>query len=427
MIDLHLLRNDPEALHRLLERKGPLPHWNRILQGEQKRRSELERLESLRGDRNRISEEVGRRKRSGDDASELMEQTRTLKEEIAHSEERLKNIETELEPLLLTVPNPPADEVPDGRDASSNQKVRSWGDPARLPFPGKPHWELGKELDLLDLERGVKVSGTSFFFLKGMGARLERALVQFMLDRHTRRHGYREVAPPLLVNEACMTGTGQLPKLAEDLYRLDERDRLYLIPTAEVPLTNLHREEILPAESLPLSYTAMTPCFRREAGAAGKATRGMLRVHQFHKVELVKFTRPEESDAELEKLTADAERILKELGLAYRVMLLCAGDLSFASRKTYDIEIWAPGIGEWLEVSSCSNFGDFQARRAGIRFKEKQGKPQYLHTLNGSGVALPRLMVALMETYQQKDGSIRIPEALVPFTDGTSAIRKAGS
>jgi seryl-tRNA synthetase len=342
---------------------------------------------------------------------------------------KIKQLETEaktlgddLDSLLIRIPNIPADDVPVGKDPTSNVIVRSWGEKKAFSFTPLPHWELGKKLDILDFERAAKISGTGFTLYKGAGARLERALYNFMLDLHTQEHGYIEVLPPYLVNRTSMTGTGQLPKLEEDMYRLPDDD-LFLIPTAEVPVTNIHANEILSNKDLPILYAAYTACFRREAGSYGKDTRGMIRVHQFNKVELVKFVQPETSYDELESLLSVSEKVLQLLGLQYHVQKLCTGDLSFAAAKCYDIEVWSPGVDKFLEVSSCSNFEDFQARRSNIRFRDDEGNLQFVHTLNGSGVALPRTMIALIETYQREDGTVEIPDVLKPYMNGLDIIR----
>jgi seryl-tRNA synthetase len=385
-----------------------------ILELDRQRRDLLVRVEALKAERNAASDEVARRKRTKQSADDLMERLRASGDEVKLLDARLKEIETALEGLVLTVPNFLDDRVPDG-DASSNRPVRSWGNPPVLDFVPKPHWELGASLGLLDLAAGVRVAGSGFPLFTGMGAKLGRALASFMIDLHTREHGYLEVTPPYLVNRATLTGTGQLPKFAEEVYTCPADD-LYLIPTAEVPLTNIHREEILEAKALPATYVAYTPCFRREAGSHGKDTRGLIRVHQFDKVELVRIVRPEDSPSEHERMTGHAEVVLQRLGLPYRVVELAAGDTGFASARTYDLEVWAAGVGTWLEVSSSSTFTDFQARRANIRYRpEPKGKPEFVHTLNASGVAFPRAIIALLENNQATDGSVRVPDALVPY------------
>jgi seryl-tRNA synthetase len=361
-----------------------------------------------------VSQEVGARKRAGEDAGELVAEMRAVNERIRDIDARLRDVEAETDEVLLRIPNTPHPGVPAGGE-ESNRTVRTWGEPRAFDFTPRPHWEIAAELGILDLAGGAKVAGSGFPAYRGMGARLQRALVSWMIDLHTEEHGYTEVSTPFLVNRAAMTGTGQFPKFEDDAYVLPADD-LALIPTAEVPVTNLHRDELLAPDRLPIAYVAYSPCFRREAGAAGKDTRGLLRLHQFDKVEMVRFERPERSEAALEELTGHAERVLQLLGLPYRVLLLAGGDLGFSSARTYDLEVWAPGVDRWLEVSSCSNFMDFQARRAGIRFRPAAGeKPEFAHTLNGSGLALPRTVVAILENGQRPDGSVVVPEVLRPY------------
>jgi seryl-tRNA synthetase len=385
-----------------------------MLNLDRRRRELLTRVESLKAERNAASDEVARRKRSKESADDLMERLKQSGEEVRSLDVQLREIETALDERALGLPNLPIDQVPNG-DASANRVLRSWGEPATFDFVPRPHWELGVSLELLDLPAGVKIAGSGFPLYTGLGARLIRALANFMLDLHTREHGYVEVAPPYLVNRATLTGTGQLPKFAEEVYA-SSADDLFLIPTAEVPVTNIHRDEILDGSELPRAYVACTPCFRREAFSHGKDTRGLIRVHQFDKVELVRIVRPEESPAEHERITGHAETVLQRLGLPYRVIELAAGDTGFASARTYDIEVWAAGVGTWLEVSSSSTFTDFQARRANIRFRPApKAKPELVHTLNASGVAFPRTFIALLENNQAADGSVRVPEALVPY------------
>lgn len=385
-----------------------------LLDLDRQRRDLLVRVESLKAERNAASEEVARRKRANHSADDLMDRLKVSGDEVRVLDQELKRIEAALDERALSVPNFPADQLPEG-DASANRLLRSWGSPPELDFVPKPHWELGPSLGMFDLPRGVKITGSGFPLFTGMGARLSRALANFMLDLHTREHGYLEVSPPYLVNRATITGTGQLPKFAEEIYA-SSADDLFLIPTAEVPVTNLHRDEILEAQDLPVAYVAYTPCFRREAFSHGKDTRGLIRVHQFDKVELVRFARPDDSAAEHERMTGHAEAVLQRLGLPYRVIELAAGDTGFASARTYDIEVWAAGVGTWLEVSSSSTFTDFQARRANIRYRPApKAKPEFVHTLNASGVAFPRTIIALLEDNQAADGSVRVPEALVPY------------
>jgi seryl-tRNA synthetase len=417
VIDLKRLRQDPAGSRASLMRRGDpsiTTTIDAILELDRRRRDLLVQAETLKAERNAASEEVARLKRAKQPADDLMERLKASGDEVKVLDARLRDVEAELDSLTLTMPNFPDDRIPDG-DASANRLIRSWGEAPVLDFVPKPHWELGVSLGLLDLAAGVKVAGSGFPLFTGMGAKLGRALAGFMIDLHTREHGYLEVAPPYLVNRATLTGTGQLPKFADEAYSCPADD-LFLIPTAEVPVTNIHREEILEANALPASYVACTPCFRREAGSHGKDTRGLIRVHQFDKVELVRLVRPEDSPAEHERITLHAETVLQRLGLPYRVVELAAGDTGFASARTYDIEVWAAGVGAWLEVSSSSTFTDFQARRANIRYRpQPKGKPEFVHTLNASGVAFPRTIIALLENNQAADGSVRVPEALVPY------------
>ncbi|MBA3317055.1 MAG: serine--tRNA ligase [Gemmatimonadales bacterium] len=417
MIDLKRLRHDPEGSRAsLLRRRDPAlaAAVDALLALDRERREILVQVEGLKADRNAASEEVARLKREKQPADDLMARLRQSGDEVKTLDGRLRDVESELERRALTLPNFPADSTPDG-DASANRLVRSWGEPPTFDFEPRPHWELAAALGILDLPAGAKLAGSGFPVYRGVGARLVRALAGFMLDLHTADHGYLEIAPPYLVNRATLTGTGQLPKFEEDLYGV-AADDLFLIPTAEVPVTNLHRDEILEAADLPRGYVAHTPCFRREAGAHGKDTRGLIRVHQFDKVELVRFVRPEESDAEHERMTGHAEAVLQRLEIPYRVVELAAGDTGFGSARTFDLEAWAAGVKTWLEVSSSSTFTDFQARRANIRFRpEPRAKPEFVHTLNASGVAFPRTIIALLENNQAADGSVRVPKALVPY------------
>ncbi|HOX07209.1 MAG TPA: serine--tRNA ligase [Planctomycetota bacterium] len=422
MLSLDFIRENPEAVRRAVADKHDAADVDRILALDSSRRSKLTEVEALKAERNAGSKEVGRlMKEKRDEAEKLKSRMKELGDKVAAIEKELAATQEELDGLLLRVPNVPDDSVPAGAGAEGNVEVRSWGQKPEFSFQPKAHWDIGEALGILDFPRATKISGHGFTVFKGLGARLERALIAYMLDLAAKA-GYTEVAVPYLVNRASMTGTGQLPKLEEDMYKL-AADELYLIPTAEVPVTNLHAGETLQAEALPLKYCCYSACFRREAGSYGKDTRGMIRVHQFDKVELVKIVREEDSPAEHEALTADAERVLQSLGLHYRTMLLCRGDLSFAAARCYDIEVWAPGQGRFLEVSSCSNFRDFQARRMGLKYKDGQSKPRFCHTLNGSGTALPRLVVALLETYQQADGSVLLPEPLRPYLGGLERIK----
>ncbi|MFL5562101.1 MAG: serine--tRNA ligase [Gemmatimonadaceae bacterium] len=417
MHDLRAVRDAVDALRDGMRRRGKLdslgPVIDRAVELDRDRRLTIQAVEERKASRNASSQEVARRKKAGGDAADLVAQGRALGEEIARLERELAVSETELQSILLEIPNVTLPEVPEGGE-EANAVVREWGTP-RPAESVKPHWEVGETLGILDLARGAKISGSGFVVLRGMGARLARALMSFMIDLHTSEHGYDETWVPFVANRASMTGTGQLPKFADDMYAIADDD-LFLIPTAEVPLTNLYRDEIVAVSELPLSLVGYSPCFRREAGSAGKDTRGMIRVHEFDKVELVHFTTPEASAAQHEALTRHAERVLQLLELPYRVLLLASGDTGFASAKTYDLEIFAPGIGKWLEVSSCSNFLDFQARRANIRYRPAPGeKPRFVHTLNGSGVAFPRTIIGLLEHHQQPDGTIRVPAALQPY------------
>ena len=429
MHDLKLFRTDIERVRVALQNRraqSALASLDEIQRLEEERRAKLGEVEELKRARNESSQEVARRKRAGEDASELIERGRGMGDEISVRDERVREIDERLRGLVLEIPNLPDESVPLGASEDDNIEVARWGEPRDFGFEAKPHWEIGEALGGLDIERGAKISGSRFYVLKGSLARLERALISFMLDRHTAVNGYEEVMPPFMVNSASMLGTGQLPKFGEDAYRT-EGDDLWLIPTAEVPVTNLHRDEILDAKYLPIKYAAYSACFRREAGSAGRDTRGIIRVHQFNKVELVKFVAPETSMAELESLREDAEGILKALGLPFRTVLLCTGDMGFTSCKTYDLEVWLPSQNTFREISSCSNFGAFQARRAAIRYrpldeKGKAGKPEFVHTLNGSGLAVGRTMAAILENFQQQDGSVLIPEVLRPYMGGAEKL-----
>jgi seryl-tRNA synthetase len=425
MLDLKLIRDDPAAVRERLAVRGRdeyVASVDELLAIDGERRALISEVDTLRARRNEVSPQVGRLKQAGDhDAAEpLIAEMRELGERMARLEAQRDEVEERVRALLLDIPNLPAQEVPPG-DADANVVVREWGEAPDQPFGPLPHWELGERLGILDLPRGTRIAGSGFPLYLGWGARLERALINLMLDMHVREHGYTEVSPPLLVNETSALGTGHLPKFAEDMYYVGE-DRLYLVPTAEVPVTNIHAGELLAPDALPKRYVAYTPCFRREAGSHGKDTRGILRVHQFDKVELMRFERPDASRAALDELTAHAEAVLQRLGLRYRVLLLAGGDLGFANAQTYDLEVWAPGVERWLEVSSCSLYGDYQARRANIRFRPAAGaKPEFAHTLNGSGLGLPRTLIALLETYQQADGSIVLPESVTQYL-GTDRI-----
>jgi seryl-tRNA synthetase len=417
MLDPKLIRSETEKVRVGLSNKlADLSLLDEFLSLDENRRKLLREVELLKAERNTVSEHIAQMKKAKEDASSEIECMREVSQNIKAMDLDVTEVEARLSEIAFSMPNLPSDTVPIGKEPADNVVLRTWGDKREFDFTPKPHWELGTELDILDFERGSKIAGSGFILYKGLGARLERALINFMLDVHIHKHGYSEVFPPYLINAKAMTGTGQLPKFEEDMYRCDKGDDLYLDPTAEVPVTNIYMDEILEAEKLPLYLTAYSACFRREAGSAGKDTRGLLRVHQFNKVEMVKFVKPETSYDELETLLDNAEEVLQMLNLPYRILLLCTGDMSFSSAKTYDIELFAPGVDQWLEVSSCSNFEEFQARRANIRYRPEAGaKPEFIHTLNGSGVALPRLVVSIMENYQQADGTILVPEVLKPY------------
>lgn len=426
MIDLKRFRQDPEGTRASLERRGDASVRDLLAELQEldaRRRALIVQAEALKAERNAASEEVARRKKLRDPADDLLASLKASGEQVKLLDADLRLVEERLDALVMGIPNLPHAEAPTG-DASANRVVREWGTPRPAGSTLRPHWELGEALGILDLPRGSKITGSGFPVLQGAGARLVRALANFMLDLHVTEHGYTEVTVPYLVNRAAMTGTGQLPKFEDDMYAVS--DEFFLVPTAEVPVTNLHREEILDGAQLPVAYCAWTPCFRREAGAAGKDTRGLIRVHQFDKVELVRFCRPEDSDAEHARLTAHAEAVLQRLELPYRVVELATGDTGFASARTFDLEVWAPGVGAWLEVSSASTFTDFQARRAGIRFRPEVGaRPEFVHTLNASGLAFPRTIIALLEHGQQADGSVRLPAALAAYM-GTGRLDPRG-
>ncbi len=414
MLDPRFIRENYDVVKEALNKRGYEFPLGDFLVLDKKRISLLKQAEKLRNRRNVVSEEIGRLKKSKKDSSSQLEEMKIVSEKIKSLNEKLKNLEDETNSLLLNIPNIQHESVPYGKDETENAEIRKWGSPADFDFEPLNHWDIAETLDIIDFESASKIAGARFSLMKGAGAKLERALMNFMLDINTAK-GYIEVFPPIIVNRDSMTGTGQLPKFETDLFRVADPE-FYLVPTAEVPLTNIHREEILKESELPIYYTAYTPCFRREAGSYGKDTRGLIRQHQFNKVELVKFVKPEDSYDELEKLTIDAEDLLQRLGLPYRVVSLCTGDLGFSASKTYDLEVWLPGQKKYREISSCSNFEDFQARRAGIRFKREGRKgTEFVHTLNGSGLAIGRTVVAILENYQQKDGSVIIPEALITY------------
>ncbi|MGQ9536874.1 MAG: serine--tRNA ligase [Actinomycetota bacterium] len=422
MLDLKFVRDNPGLVRKALEDRGLDVPLDDLLEKDRRRRVLLAELEEKRARHKRGNKEIGERARKGEDPADLRREMGALSDEIRALEKEAEELDAAVREMMVRLPNLPHESVPVGPDETSNQEVRRWGEPPSFDFDPLPHWELGERLGILDFQRGVKIAESRFTLLRGKGALLERALINFMLDLHTREHGYTEVFPPILVNEESMFSTGQLPKLEGEMYRCRD-DALYLIPTAEVPVTNIHRDEILAEEELPLYYCAYTPCFRREAGSYGRDIRGLIRQHQFNKVELVKFSHPETSYDELEKLTRDAEDVLQRLGLPYRVVVLSTGDLSFAAAKCYDLEVWLPSYGEYKEISSCSNFTDFQARRANIRFRPAGGgKARLVHTLNGSGVAVGRTVAAILENYQRKDGSVVVPEVLRPYMDGLEVL-----
>lgn len=422
MLDLRFVRENIELVEESLRKRGNELSLDKFREMEEERRRILTDVEKLKHRRNVVSDQIGELKRKGEDTGEIIAEMKELSGKIKEYDERLKELENNINDILLVIPNIPHESVPVGSTDQDNEEVFRWGEPRNFSFTPKAHWELGEGLDILDFGRAAKVTGARFTFLKNAGARLERSLVNFMLDLHVEKHGYREVFPPFLVNAASATGTGQLPKFAEDMFKLEGLD-YYLIPTAEVPVTNLYREEILAEKDLPIYHVAYSACFRAEAGSHGRDTRGIIRQHQFNKVELVKFVKPEDSYAELEKLTADAEEVLQLLGLPYRKVVLCTGDLGFSSAKTYDLEVWMPAYNDYREISSCSNFEDFQARRAGIKYRrEEDGRVEFVHTLNGSGLAIGRTLAAIMENYQNEDGSITVPEVLRPYM-GIDVIR----
>ena len=423
MLDVKFIRNNPEAVKEGLRRRGseetPV---DALLDLDRQKRRLLAESEKLKSQRNQVSEEIGQMKKEGMDAQAKILEMREVSDQIKHLDEEIRGIDAEVTDTILRIPNLLHESVPTGLSDEDNEVVREWGSPTGFEFTFKPHWDIGEDLDIIDFERGGKVTGARFTFYKGLGARLERALINLMLDLHTGQHGYTEIFPPFMVHRDSMQGTGQLPKFEEDMFKVAGTE-YYLIPTAEVPVTNLYREEVLNEEVLPIKHTAYSACFRAEAGAHGRDTRGLIRQHQFNKVELVKFAHPDGSYEELESLTRDAEKVLQLLELPYRVVNLCGGDLGFSSAKTYDLEVWMPSSGTYREISSCSNFEDYQARRANIRFKPKEGgKPRFVHTLNGSGIAVGRTVAAILENYQTEDGAVEIPEALRPYVGNLTII-----
>jgi seryl-tRNA synthetase len=423
VLDLKMIRQNPDKVREGLGKKGEdTQSVDALLVLDERRRSILTDVEKLKAERNKVSEQVARLKREKQDAQSLIEEMSVVSRNIKDFDEELRTVDGKIQDLLLRIPNLPHESVTVGTSEDDNREIRRWGEATQFDFEPLPHWELGVDLDILDFERGGKVTGSRFYFLKGAGARLERALMNFMLDLHTVEHGYREVFPPFIANQASVTATGQLPKFGEDMFKLEGLD-YYLIPTAEVPVTNLYRDEILGMEDLPIYHAAYSASFRSEAGSAGRDTRGVIRVHQFNKVELVKFVVPEDSYDELEKLTKNAETVLQKLGLPYRVAEICTADLGFTAAKKYDPEVWMPSYQRYVEISSCSNFEDFQARRANIRFRRDKGaKPEFVHTLNGSGLAVGRCLAAVLENYQQADGSVVVPEVLRPYMGGLERI-----
>ncbi|MBL4937645.1 serine--tRNA ligase [Clostridium sp. YIM B02515] len=425
MLDIRRIRNNPDEVKKLISSRGEVyvAYIDEILQLDEKRRELLVQVETLKSKRNQVSAEIPKLKKAGQDVTEVMAEMKKVGDEVKELDSNLAEIDEKIQNILLRIPNTPNPNVPEGKSDADNIEVRKWGEPSSFNFEPKAHWDLGTKLDILDFDRAGKITGSRFTVYKGLGARLERAIINYYLNTHIDVAGYTEILPPLMVNRKSMTGTGQLPKFEEDAFKITGTD-YFLIPTAEVPVTNLYSDEILSGEELPIKHVAYSACFRSEAGSAGRDTRGLIRQHQFNKVELVKFTKPEESYNELEKLTNDAERVLQGLGLPYRVVRLCMGDLGFSSATTYDIEVWMPSYGRYVEISSCSNFEDFQARRANIRYKETpKDKPQYIHTLNGSGVAIGRTVAAILENFQQEDGSVIVPEALRPYMGGAEVIR----
>ena len=424
MLDLKRISENVQGSIQALEtRGGDFSYLNKITELDEKRKQLILEVEELKSNRNEASKLIGQYKREKKDVTELLNQMNGVGEKVKELDDQLRCIDDEMKQILLITPNVPCGTIPVGKDENDNVEVRKFGNPTVFDFEPKPHWDLVTNLDIIDFERASKITGSRFAVYKGLGARLERALISFMLDLHTGDHGYTEILPPVIVNRQSMTGTGQLPKFEEDAFKIENSD-YFLIPTAEVPVTNLHSNEILTVDELPIKYTAYSPCFRAEAGSAGRDTRGIIRQHQFNKVELVKFVKPEDSYEELEKLTANAEKVLQLLELPYRVIDLCTGDIGFSSAKTYDIEVWLPSYGEYKEISSCSNFEDFQARRANIKFKrEAKGKAEFVHTLNGSGLAIGRTVAAIIENYQQADGTIIIPTVLRPYMRNLEVIK----
>ncbi len=423
MLDIKKIRSDIEIIKTLIEKRGQGDYGlDQLIVLDKKRRDIIQEVEQMKSHQNKVSKEIPKLKKAGKDASSVLEEMRSLSEQIKNLDEEMKNIEKEIQTMLLGIPNTPHVSVPEGKSDEDNIEIKRWGEPKQFDFKYKAHWDIGTDLNILDFERAGKITGTRFTVYRGLGAKLERAILNFMLDLHTTEHRYVEILPPFMVNRNSMIGTGQLPKFEEDMFHIPSKD-FFLIPTAEVPVTNLYSNEILEEEKLPIYHTAYTPCFRKEAGSAGRDTRGLVRQHQFNKVELVKFVKPEDSYKELESLLVAAEEVLKRLELPYRVVKLCGGDLGFSAAMTYDIEVWMPSYNRYLEISSCSNFEDFQARRANIRYRsESDGKVGYVHTLNGSGLAVGRTVAAVLENYQQEDGSVVIPKVLRSYIGGADKI-----
>ena len=415
MLDMKFVRDNLDVVRDMLKKRNNSLNLDGFAELEKKRRDILNESDNLKSQKNSTSKKIGELRKAGEDTEKISAEVRELGKKISALDAEVRDVEEKLREILLSIPNMPADDVPVGADDTQNPEIRRWGEPRKFEFEPKAHWDIGIDLNILDFDRASKVTGARFTFYRGLGARLERACINFMMDLHANKHGYTEMLAPYIVNRNSMIGTGQLPKFAEDMFKLEGMD-YYLVPTAEVPTTNYHRDEILPAEILPEYFSCYTACFRAEAGAAGRDTRGLIRQHQFNKVELIKFTKPEESWAELESMVAAAEDVLKVLEIPYRVVLLCTGDMSFTSAKTYDIEVWMPAQNKYREISSCSNCTDYQARRANIKFKrDNKSKPEFVHTLNGSGIAVGRTVAAILENYQQADGSVVIPKALVPY------------
>jgi seryl-tRNA synthetase len=425
MLDIKLIRKEPEKVRELLSRRGAEIKLDELLHIDIQRRELLSKSETLKAQQNKVSKQIPMMKKEGRDTGALFEEMKQISTNVKELDVQIKEIDERISTLLLDIPNLPNESISIGKDDKDNKEIKKYLNPTMFDFEAKAHWDLGVDLNIIDFERAVKITGSRFSMFKGMGAKLERALINFMLQTNTKEGGYTEISPPFMVNRKAMTGTGQLPKFELDMFGIKDTD-YYLIPTAEVPLTNMYADEILTEEMLPIYHTAYTPCFRAEAGSAGRDTRGLIRNHQFDKVELVKFVKPEDSYIELEKLTNDAERILQKLKLPYRVVELCTGDIGFSAAKTYDLEVFMPSYGRYVEISSCSNFEDYQARRANLRYRDKDGKVKYVHTLNGSSLAVGRTLAAVIENYQQKDGSVEIPAVLADYMQGIKTIKMEG-